>query len=360
MKKIGRIVLVTALVGSMLVTPVYAAPSVNELEQSKAAAESAVDTKQKELIDLLVKMDELETELIEKGQEITKAGDELVVAQEKEKEQYEAMKIRIKYMYEEGNNTSAEKILTSESIADVLNQAEYVKNIHTYDRAQLQEYVATKEQVVELKDGLEKDAKKLEELQVNFKSEEESLNNTIATKQAEVSNFDEQIQAAAAAAAAERQAAIEAQAKASTSKSNDGGTQQRPSANPPSNSNQGSNSGATESNGSGGAAIVNAARGFLGVPYVWGGESGSGVDCSGLVLLAHRSIGVSLSHSSGAQGGGGKAVNGMANALPGDVVCYSGHVGIYIGGGQMIHAPQAGDVVKVANVFGSPWFRRYW
>ena len=57
---------------------------------------------------------------------------------------------------------------------------------------------------------------------------------------------------------------------------------------------------------------------------------------------------------------GGKAVANMAAALPGDVVCYSGHVGIYIGGGQMIHAPDFGQTVKVSNVYGSPWFRRYW
>lgn len=114
------------------------------------------------------------------------------------------------------------------------------------------------------------------------------------------------------------------------------------------------------SNASGGQAIVSAAYSFIGVPYVWGGESYSGVDCSGLVLMAHKAIGVRLPHSSGAQGSNGKAVPNMASALPGDVVCYSGHVGIYIGGGQMIHAPDFGQTVKVAKVYGSPWFRRYW
>jgi len=109
----------------------------------------------------------------------------------------------------------------------------------------------------------------------------------------------------------------------------------------------------------GGAAIVQEAYRYLGVPYVWGGASMSGVDCSGLVMLAHRAIGVSLSHYSGSIGSGGVAVS-RANALPGDVVCYSGHVGIYIGNNQMIHAPQTGDVVKIVTVYGNPWFRRYW
>ena len=107
-----------------------------------------------------------------------------------------------------------------------------------------------------------------------------------------------------------------------------------------------------------GQAIVNAAYSQQGVPYVWGGTSpGVGLDCSGLVQYCHRVAGISIGRTSGAQGGGGVAVS---SPQPGDVVCYSGHVGIYIGGGQMIHAPEPGDVVKIASVYGSPWYRRYW
>ena len=91
---------------------------------------------------------------------------------------------------------------------------------------------------------------------------------------------------------------------------------------------------------------------------VYGGTTpGVGLDCSGLVQYCYAAAGISLPRTSAAQGGSGIAVT---DPQPGDIVCYSGHVGIYIGNGQMIHAPQTGDVVKISDVYGSPWYRRCW
>ena len=106
--------------------------------------------------------------MISKGEEITQATEDLAAAEEKEKEQYEAMKLRIKYMYEQGTNTAIEKVFSSGSISELLNQAEYVQNVHNYDRNQLDEYVATKEKIATLKDTLEKEQKELEETQQEF------------------------------------------------------------------------------------------------------------------------------------------------------------------------------------------------
>jgi peptidoglycan DL-endopeptidase CwlO len=99
--------------------------------------------------------------------------------------------------------------------------------------------------------------------------------------------------------------------------------------------------------------VVGIAMHYLGVPYVWGGASPAGFDCSGLVMYVFAQMGVSLPHSSYAQAAMGTPVS-MSQLEPGDLVFFTGasHVGIYIGGGQFIHAPHTGDVVKISSLSG--------
>ncbi|HSC51925.1 MAG TPA: C40 family peptidase, partial [Gaiellaceae bacterium] len=101
--------------------------------------------------------------------------------------------------------------------------------------------------------------------------------------------------------------------------------------------------------------VVGIAMQYLGVPYVWGGASPSGFDCSGLVMYVFAQVGISLPHSSYAQYGMGSPVS-RSDLQPGDLVFFDGlgHVGIYVGGGSFIHAPHTGDVVKISSLSG--WY----
>lgn len=359
--------LITAVVtSSMIVTPVLAAPSVDDLKKEKAAKQNEVSSLQSQLTTLMGKVNTLESELIQTGEDITKAQSDLVVAQKKEKEQYAAMKKRIKYMYEAGNDSAFETLVTSDDFTDLLSKAEYVQNVHSYDRKQLQEYVETKQQISDLKDSLEKDQKELESKQAEYEKQGDNLNNLITSKSSEVANLDSEIQAAAEAAAREaaERAAREAAAKeaerqqaaasnhnaASTSNrnnttSNRNNTTSSSSASvatKPSNSSSSTTTSGTNANG---GSIVSRAYSQLGKPYEWGAYGPSSFDCSGFVSYcltgSYTRLGTTLTFMGWTR---------VSNPQPGDVVTTATHCGIYIGNGQMIHAPHTGDVVKVGPV----------
>lgn len=116
-----------------------------------------------------------------------------------------------------------------------------------------------------------------------------------------------------------------------------------------------SSSGSSGSSGSSvsynptGQSVVNYACQFVGNPYVWGGTSlTNGADCSGFIMSIYAKFGVSLPHSSGAMAGCGRGVS-YSEAMPGDIICYAGHVAIYMGGGQIVHASNAKDGIKISG-----------
>ena len=99
-----------------------------------------------------------------------------------------------------------------------------------------------------------------------------------------------------------------------------------------------------------GTAVADYALQFVGNPYVYGGSSlTNGTDCSGFVMSVYANFGVSLPHSSSADRSQGAAVDGLANAQAGDLICYSGHVALYIGNGQIVHASTAKTGIIVSN-----------
>ncbi|MDY2761803.1 MAG: NlpC/P60 family protein [Faecalimonas umbilicata] len=395
-KRIGKTVVAVTLAGSMAVTPVFAAPAKESEKQTK---ESSVSDLQSELERVMAKMADLETKLIAKGEEIQKASKELQQAEEKSAKQYEDMKLRIKYMYEAGD-TELEKFINAESAGDALNKAEYVQAVYTYDRDKLQEYVDTKKEIENLKTTLEKDKASLEKMNTELNVKKETLTTTIQTKQAE----EQQVLAAAQAVAKKRQTEGKAEKtdnpekEETTSVQSGGSVQEQVSVEPetpsepqtpaqpetpsepqapaepetpsepqtpaepetPSEPQTPAEPENPEENQSAAQQIVSAAYSFLGIPYVWGGTTTAGFDCSGMVQAAHAAAGISIPRVSWDQGTAGVEVS-ASEALPGDIVYYGWHVGIYIGNGQMIHAPEEGDVVKISTVdWAAHTFVRCW
>ena len=363
MNKFGRRILAALITSSLVVTPVLAAPSVDDLQKSKASAQSEVNSLQSQLQSIVSKITQLEADLTTKGEEIIQAQADLEQAQEDEKTQYAAMKLRIKYMYEAGDATALESLVSSEDFSDLLSKAEYVQSVHGYDRNKLEEYVATKQKIADLKDQLETEQSQLESMQTEYETEESNLTTLIDSKQAEVADLDSQIQEAAEKAAKEeeerqkkaeeeRQKQLQAASQNSTTTNSNSGSSNNSSG---SNSNKG-NSSSSSSSSSGSyvsGSTVSRAYSALGKPYVWGAAGPNSFDCSGLVsfcLTGRYSHTYSSSDFVG--------LTKVSNPQPGDICVRVGHVGVYIGGGQMIHAPHTGDVVKISAVPSNMWYVR--
>ena len=358
MKTFRKAFVALLILVSMFATSVFAAPSVNELKEQKKKAEKEVKSLQEDLTEIMTSINETEMQLVSKGEEIIAATAQLEEAEAKEQEQYANMVKRIVTMYENGNSSALQLIFEAGSIAQMLQNMDNVQSIHEYDREQLRQYIQVKEEIAALKVTLETEQKELQRLQAQLEKQQKNLNTKIATKQAEVKDFDEQIKEAVRKAAEEaarkaaeeaaRRAAEEAARNANKIVLNSGG------------------SGGLKYTGNGDTAVGNAivaeARKYLGVNYVWGGNGFNGIDCSGLTKAAHAAVGIYIDRWSGHQSIGGKAVGSVAEALPGDIICYSGHVAVYIGNERVIHAPQTGDVVKEATVYlkNIIAIRRYW
>lgn len=363
MNKFGRRILAALITSSLVVTPVFAAPSVDDLQKSKASAQSEVNSLQSQLQSIVSKITQLEADLTTKGEEIIQAQADLEQAQEDEKTQYAAMKLRIKYMYEAGDATALESLVSSEDFSDLLSKAEYVQSVHGYDRDKLEEYVATKQKIADLKEQLETEQSQLESMQTEYETEESNLTTLIDSKQAEVADLDSQIQEAAEKAAKEeeerqkkaeeeRQKQLQAASQNSTTTNSNSG-----SSNSSSNSNSNKGNSSSSSSSSSGSYVsgstVSRAYSALGKPYVWGAAGPNSFDCSGLVsfcLTGRYSHTYSSSDFVG--------LTKVSNPQPGDICVRVGHVGVYIGGGQMIHAPHTGDVVKISAVPSNMWYVR--
>ena len=342
---------------------------ISNLESQRSSLSSEVNSLNDSLTDTLLNIEVLESDLADKEVEIEQAQEDYEAAKATEDKQYASMKTRIQYLYESGETSYVELLLTSEDVGDLINKVDYAEELQESDRRLLDQYKAAKEAVVELQQQLAEEKEELQEMEAQLEEEKANLESVIAQKKSEIADFDSQLSTAKAKASEyqkkikEQNAQIKklqqqeaAAARASSKGSNSGSSSSSGSSKP-------TGTTATVSGGSGtGAAIASYGLQFVGYPYVRGGNSlTNGTDCSGFVNLIHAHFGISTPRQSGALAGAGRAVSD-ADKLPGDVVCYYGHVGIYIGNNQIVHASTERTGIKVSNMYyrSISCIRRYW
>ena len=223
-----------------------------ELEQQKNTAEAEKSELSSELDSIVSKMEKTQSDLTAKETEINDAETELVTAKANEDDQYQTMKLRIKYMYENGSNEFLEILMEANSIADLLNKAEYINKISKCDRELLVEYEDTRKDVENRENALKKEYAELENLQDELAGEQANVEKLLADKNIQINNLTSEIssnadklkqliaeaeaaearrkEAEATAAAQAAQAAAAAQASASSGTSSSGNTSSNASA----------------------------------------------------------------------------------------------------------------------------------
>ena len=333
---------------------------INGLKDQQQTTADDIKNKSAKLDEILAAQKKLQKDITSKQAEIEQNQKDLAAAQEKQQEQYDAMKKRIQFMYEnsaEDNIWTA--IIESNGITDMLNRIEYVSDVYDSDRALMDSYQAAVEQVKEIGTKLDNDMNELTAMQddyekqqadveaaiVALENQKEQYASQIAQAQQQAENYQNiitaqgkiiQEQEAAAAAAAAQAAAARANSSSSSSSYDGGGAGKGGSIAGDYAAGGGKNPGA--STGVSGSSVVSYAMQFVGNPYVWGGNSlTNGVDCSGFVHEVYAHFGISTPRYSQAFKSVGQAVS-FDNIQPGDVVVYPGHVAIYAGGGVIVEA----------------------
>ena len=343
-----------------------------------------IDELDAQLVEVIASVGLMEEQIEDTQEQIVQAQEDYDAAKAQEEAQYQAMKARLRYLYEKGDTSYMELLTKASNWSDMLNQAEYIEKLHEYDQKMLNAYIAIKEEVEVKKNQLEDKKSELESQRYELKQEEAAMEEMLEEKKAVSADYDTQIAKVRQEAAAykaqikqqnaelkqldEEENAIikaeeerrkkeeEARKKQEEAKKAQGGQQDSSSSTSSSASSSGSSSGSGSSGGgsktvppatgSTGTDIAQYACQFVGNPYVLGGTSlTDGADCSGFIWAVYKQYGYSLPRTSTAQRSAGREVS-YEEAQPGDIICYAGHVALYLGGGRIVHASTARTGIK--------------
>ena len=407
LRRAGRSALLLALSLVLAVLPVaeVSASKVTDLQNQKAQTQSqltqaqneadvleeeiqdvsnAIDETNEQIVQIMAGIEILEGEIAELDQQIEKTQAEYDAAKAEEDRQYEAMKRRIKYIYEKGDADYVQIILQSTSFSDILNKTQYANQLAEYDQNMIVRYQEVQKKVAEKQAQLEDEKAEREENRLGLEEEQnalevelnilreqyEDIDERIAVAQQQAAIFAQQLieQTNALAAAIEEEARIaaekrrqeeearrkaeeEARRKAEQEAQSASGTSTASSQTSTTSASTAQTKVYASPSGKTGQDVVNYACQFVGNPYVYGGNSlTNGTDCSGFTSLVYKAFGYSLARTDVGQRSNGIAVASLEEALPGDIICYPGHVAIYCGNGTIVHASTARTGIKYSNV----------
>ena len=354
---------------------------ISDYKGAQADVGEEIEALDEEMVSLLTDINLIEEAIADKEEDIAQTQIEYDAAVAEKDEQYESMKIRIRFMYEKGETSYLQLFFGAKNMGDMMNKAHYVEELYEYDRTLLEEYEATVQEVAALQDTLEEEKSELETSKTELKEEQAYVEEVLAQKQQEYENYNVVLAKAKQEAATytakikqetakikqleeeerkrkeeeERKRKEEEERKkkeqeALLASQNDGDSDSEEQEKEETSSSSSSSSSGSNSGGSGkGQQIADYACKFIGNPYVAGGTSlTNGADCSGFVMSVYQAFGYSLPRSSYAQSAVGKGVS-YSEAQPGDIIYYGGHVGIYIGNGQIVHASTERTGIKITS-----------
>ncbi len=381
---------------------------LDELTEEQSGVDKEITALSDQIAEIMASISILEDEIEQKKADIVQAQQDLENAKKEEATQYDTMKARIKVMYESGDSTYLDILFSSNSMEDLLNKADYVEKMHQYDRKVYEDYQAARHMVEDLKEALEQEESELEAAQGELQEEMNGMEEARAELEAISADYAVQISRAKNQAEVykarikqqnaqikkleeeerkrreeeerkrreeeerkkreeeerKRREEEERKKREEEAKKNAGGDaaadnntqndnepeESKTEESKTASKNQASTDAiATASGSAKGKEIANYACQFIGNPYVSGGTSlTKGTDCSGFTQSVYKQFGYSLPRNSYSQRSAGKQVS-YAEAQPGDIICYAGHVAIYIGNGKIVHASTPKSGIKISN-----------